>query len=117
LGDANLDPEDGAGLHEAIRDLLADPRLQDPRPASAGAAAAARLQGGANTRQTGDPAQDTADWKDTPGPGNLRVDYVLPSRDLKVTTSGVVWPAPGAPLADAAGTASRHHLVWVDVQR
>jgi hypothetical protein len=32
LGDANLDPVDGEGRKQAIRDLLSDPRLQDPRP-------------------------------------------------------------------------------------
>ncbi len=36
LGDLNLDPADGDGRRAAIRALLADPRLQDPRPASRG---------------------------------------------------------------------------------
>jgi hypothetical protein len=109
LGDANLDPQDGDGRRAAIRAMLDDPRLQDPRPASAGGAAAA------NPGQTGDPALDTADWPD-PAPGNLRVDYVLPDARLKVTGAGVFWPAPGAPMAEVAARASRHHLVWVDLQ-
>ena len=28
-------------------------------------------------------------------PGNMRVDYVLPSAGLTVTGAGVFWPAPG----------------------
>ena len=101
LGDANQDPRDGEGLKDAIRALLTDPRLRDPAPTSPGAAA------------LGD-ATDTVDW-DEPTPGNLRVDYVLPGRSLKVTGGGVWWPAPGSPEAEAAATASRHRLVWVDI--
>ena len=81
------------------------------------AAAARRPDGtGVNGGHDGDPALDTADWRDDgQGPGNLRVDYVLPSADLEVTAAGVFWPAAGEPLADAAATASAHRLVWVDL--
>ncbi|HET9067059.1 MAG TPA: endonuclease/exonuclease/phosphatase family protein [Amaricoccus sp.] len=109
LGNLNLDPHDGAGRPEAVAALLAHPRLQDPRPASAGAAAAA------DPGHAGPPALDTADWPGGDGAGNLRTDYVLPSRDLAVAASGVAWPAPGAPLAAAAAAASPHRLVWVDL--
>jgi hypothetical protein len=112
LGDLNLDPLDGAGVRNAVGALLAHPRLQDPRPAGAGGAAAAGQ--GANAGHRGDPALDTADWRDD-GPGNLRVDYVLPSADLAVAAAGVFWPAPGEPLAEAAAAASDHRLVWVDI--
>ena len=107
LGNLNLDPADGAGERSAIAGLLAHPRLRDPRPASAGAAAAA------TPGQTGDPGLDTADWRE-PAPGNLRVDYVLPSADLAVAGAGVFWPAAEAALAEAA-RGSAHRLVWVDV--
>ena len=89
LGNLNADPNDGQGLREGIAALLAHPRLQDPRPSSPGGAAAA------NPGQAGPPALDTADWHDEGGPGNLRTDYVLPSRDLAVSASGVLWPVPG----------------------
>ncbi|WP_343081467.1 endonuclease/exonuclease/phosphatase family protein [Ostreiculturibacter nitratireducens] len=115
LGDANLDPMDGEGRPEAIAALLSDPRLRHPAPLSRGGAAAA-LQGGPNARQKGDPALDTADWDETRGIGNMRVDYVLPSADLDITGSGVWWPAPGEDGAEAAEAASRHRLVWVDVE-
>lgn len=107
LGNLNLDPADGAGLRDAIAGLLAHPRLQDPRPASAGGRAAA------TPGHAGDPGLDTADWRED-GPGNLRVDYVLPSADLVVTGAGVFWPPPGAPLA-AEAAATPHRLVWVDL--
>ncbi|WP_233495428.1 endonuclease/exonuclease/phosphatase family protein [Rhodosalinus halophilus] len=107
LGNANLDPVDGEGRHDAIRALLADPRLQDPRPMSGGGRAAA------NPEHRGDPALDTADWDD-PVPGNLRVDYVLPSADWRVTGAGVVWPEAG-PLRAAVEAAGRHRLVWADI--
>ena len=111
MGDTNLDPVDGDGRREGMAALLA--RVQDPRPKSEGAAMAPRE--GANAVQKGDPALDTADWPDADGPGNLRVDVVLPSPDLTVTGSGVLWPAPGQPLAETAATASPHRLVWVDL--
>ena len=108
LGDANLDPADGDGRSAAMAAFLSDPRLHDPLPRSAGGAAAA------NAAHQGDPALDTADWDDA-GPGNLRVDYVLPSADLTVAGAGVFWPAPGAEGHEAALAASRHRLVWVDL--
>ena len=116
LGDANLDPEDGDGRGTAMRALLADPRLQDPLPASAQGRAAQ----GPGSPQRGDPALDTADWPgegDAAGPGNLRVDYVLPSRGLQVLGAAVVWPAPAAmpPPENGAPVATRHGLVWVDI--
>ncbi|MCX7646942.1 MAG: endonuclease/exonuclease/phosphatase family protein [Rhodobacteraceae bacterium] len=115
IGDANLDTADGEGRPEALAALLGHPMLTDPAPASAGGAAAAAEQGGANLRHRGPPALDTADWPDDPGPGNLRVDYVLPSRDLAVLGAGVLWPEPADPLAAAVAAASRHRLVWVDL--
>ena len=121
LGDANLDPIDGDGKRGAIRALLEHPDLQDPQPKSAGAVQAALAQGGINARHRGDPALDTADWRDRNGPGNLRVDYVLPSRDLKVLDAGVFWPAPNeadaATLRDRDPSVSWHGLVWVDIAR
>ena len=107
LGDANLDPVDGEGLHADLAALLADPRLQDPRPASEGGRAAA------DPGQGGDPALDTADWD---GPGNLRTSYVLPAAGLRVTGAGVVWPRPGDPLSEAVAAAGPHRLVWADLE-
>ncbi len=115
IGDLNLDPFDGQGETEAAGRLLAHPRLQDPAPASAGAVEAAAAQGGANVRHRGAAALDTVDWRDDPGPGNLRVAYVLPTVDLTVAGAGVVWPAAGDPLAATLATGPPHRLVWVDL--
>ncbi len=116
LGAANLDPVDGDGRAEALTSLLSDPRVRDPSPASEGGRIAAELDAGVNAAQRGDPALDTVDWPDEPDlPGNMRVDYVLPSAHLEVVGAGVFWPEPGASLRGDAETASRHRLVWVDI--
>jgi hypothetical protein len=122
LGDQNLDPFDGDGIREMGAALLANPRLQDPRPTSLGAAEDAIADGGKNLTHTGDAALDTADFGDTNpwDPGNMRADYVLPSADLEVAGAGVFWPVASDPLVRLLGPAdaptSDHHLVWVDVR-
>jgi hypothetical protein len=112
LGDLNADPRDGAGLREGIAGLLASPALQDPAPSSLGGAEG-RAEG-ANAGHAGPPALDSADWRDD-GPGNLRVDYVLPSASLGVAGAGVFWPPADDPMAATAAAASDHRLVWVDI--
>lgn len=106
LGGTNLDPWDSDGYSEVVQALLDDPRLQDPRPTSDGAAEAPD-QGHRSPNAT-----DTVDWD---GVGRLRVDYVLPSRDWAVQAAGVYWPAEGEDGHDTALNASRHRLVWVDL--
>jgi len=119
VGDQNSDPLDGDSVPGAVRQLLDSPRLQDPRPTSRGAVEAAALQGGANLQHRSDPRYDTADFADVPGPGNLRADYVLPSRKLRVLDSAVFWPKRSNPLSRLTGEfpfpTSDHRLVWVDV--
>jgi len=120
MGDQNSDPLDGASLHDAIAALLADPHVNATFvPRSAGAAEAAAAQGGANLGQHGDPATDTADFNDL-GAGNLRVDYLLPAKGLRVCGGGVFWPASSDPAAhlvwgDTPPPSSDHRLVWIDV--
>lgn len=84
IGAANLPPQGGDGRNQAIQTLLTDPRLRDP---------------------PGLRGKPTVDWPD-PGPGKLRVDYILPSRDLKVIDAGLT----------ADPKASRHSLIWVDLE-
>lgn len=116
MGTANADPLDGESRPAAIRSLLASPLVQDPAPKSAGGLAAAQRDAGINAMQRGDPAADTVDWPDTADrPGNLRVDYVLPSRGLKIVASGVLWPDDADPLSTDVSTASRHRLIWLDI--
>jgi hypothetical protein len=103
---------DGDGRPEALTALLNHPLLQDPAPKSPVGAALAAADGGANEAHQGDPMLDTANWDDRPGgPGNLRVDYVLPSRDWIVAGSGVLW---GSGHGDV-DLRPRHGLVWADL--
>jgi len=118
LGDLNADPNDGDGIHSAINNLLNHPALQDIKPASQGGLEAAK-QGPANDTHMTDPTLDTADWNDTRGPGNLRVDYALPTRDITIKDAGVFWPASNDPLHALLGSgkslSSDHRLVWLDI--
>ncbi|WP_183787016.1 endonuclease/exonuclease/phosphatase family protein [Prauserella sediminis] len=112
-GDYNADPHDGDSVDAAATQLLDAPLVRDTRPASEGAVVAAEQQGGANDEHVGPARLDTADFDDE-SPGNLRVDYVLPSRGLLPYDDGVFWPEPGTDLA-RLGDASDHHLVRVDL--
>ena len=120
MGDQNSDPVDGGSLNDAIGALLAHPRI-DARflPQSPGGAEASAAQGGANAAQRGDPRFDTADFNDRVA-GNLRVDYLLPSKGLRVCGGGVFWPSQTDPAAslvwgDRPPPSSDHRLVWIDV--
>lgn len=114
LGDLNADPNDGASYQVAINQLLKHPRINaELTPSSQGGSEAAKAQGGRNSEHKGDHSQDTADFNDR-GVGNLRADYVLPSKNLKATSAGIFWPLSTDPSAKFADC-SDHRLVWVDV--
>ena len=125
-GDQNSDPLDGDSIPGSIQQLLDNPRINTTvTPESAGAVQQADLQGGINDRHRSDPRFDTADFGDV-APGNLRADYVLPSRNLRIVGSGVFWPLNDDPLFRLVGVFSRptffgdfpssdHRAVWVDV--
>jgi hypothetical protein len=120
MGDQNADPFDGDSVPGAAQQLLENPRVNTSlTPTSPGGPEQAALQGGANLTHRGDPAFDTADFVDVPGPGNLRADYVLPSKNLRMLDAGVFWPLSSNPLFRLVGTfpfpTSDHRLVWVDV--
>lgn len=107
-GIANIDPIDGDGRAEAIATLLDHPRLTDPVPTGLGGAAMS------DPAHRGDPARDTASFPD--GPGNLRVSYILPDRRLAVAGAGILWPAADDAFTATVVAASRHRLVWLDVE-
>ena len=126
LGDLNADPHDGASRPGTMQQLFDSPRVSESFakiiPQSLGAIEAAAKQAGANAAQTGPASHDTADFSDAPpgnkasgGPGNLRVDYVIPSRGLTILQAGVFWPTSDNPLHKLID-ASDHRLVWVDVK-
>jgi len=87
VGGANLDPHRGDGNHDAIRELISHPALQDP------------FENGFST----------VDWTDI-GLGLMRSDYVLPSANLSVTDAGAVWGDISRDIE------SRHAVVWVDLE-
>jgi 3-phytase len=128
-GDQNSDPLDGDSIPGAIQQLL-EHRLVNARhaPTSRGAVEATALQGFANTAHESDPRFDTADFNDNPAPGNLRADYVLPRKGLKLDDTGVFWPVQSSPLFRLTGVfdaaewgpvggfpTSDHRSVWIDV--
>jgi hypothetical protein len=115
LGDLNCDPMDGDARREAIQALLAHGRVQDVEPRSLGGTQQRLEQFLINMQHEGDPGLDTGDFEDQigKGPGNLRVDYVLPSQGLRVLASGVFWPLKHEPLLKLAEV-SDHRLVWLE---
>jgi hypothetical protein len=118
-GDQNSDPLDGDSIPGAIQQLTDNQRVNDKvTPSSPGGTEQSDLQGGANETHLSDPAFDTADFNDS-APGNLRADYVLPSKNLRITDAGVFWPLADDPLFALVGTfpfpSSDHRLVWIDV--
>ena len=113
LGDLNADPLDGNNLPNAIGQLLLHPRVLD-YPAPRSAEAGRQQQNGERGVHRTDPATDTGAFG--PRTGNLRVDYVLPSRELQVVRSAVFWPGVGETGADWISS-SDHRLVWVELQR
>lgn len=114
MGDLNADPVDGDSYPGAIAQLLDHRRVRDPEPTSEGAVEAAATQGETNATHRGDPALDTADFAEPPG--NLRVDYVLPSRNLRVTDAEVFWPMADDPASAITFPTSDHRPVWADVR-
>ena len=127
-GDQNSDPLDGDSIPGSIQQLTEHPLVNTKTtPSSAGAVEASALQGGANLTHRSDPAFDTADFNDA-APGNLRADYVLPRKNLRIADAGVFWPVQADPLFRLTGVfssalwgpvggfpTSDHRLVWVDV--
>ena len=89
LGDLNRDPIDGDSYNQMIHQLLEHERihpavwLDKQVPCSE----VGKFQKPQNPPHSGDPAEDTAAW-------GLRVDYVLPARELEILRSGVFWPNP-----------------------
>lgn len=116
-GDQNSDPRDGDSIPGSAQQLLEHPRVDASRPpTSTGAVEASRLQAGVNLTHRSPAAQDTADFSEPPG--NIRADYVLPSRDLRILASAVFWKPTSDPLSRlTTGTyPSDHRLVHVDVR-
>lgn len=98
MGDLNADPDADGAFRGAIRRLVNHEAVQD-RPAPT---AAPNRQGAYRDLKP----DDTAEW-------GKRVDYVLPSSDLAVDTSGV-WRPPARDSSTVP--VSDHFPVWIDVR-
>ena len=123
MGDQNSDPFDGDSIPGSAQLLLDNPLVNTAvTPSSEGGVAASDRQGSNNLTHQGNPAFDTADFAEAAfnGPGNLRVDYALPSNNLGITDAGVFWLPEEDPLfdrlvGDFPFPTSDHRLVYVDV--
>ena len=122
-GDQNADPFDGDSVTGSIQQLLDHPLVNTKvTPDSEGGVEQSILQDENNDFHLGDPAFDTADFAEATfgGPGNLRADYVLPRKNLRIFDAGVFWPTTDDPLFGLVGTypfpSSDHRLVWIDVK-
>lgn len=133
MGDQNSDPFDGDSVPGAAEQIIDNPFVLGSTtdasitPSSTGGTAAATNQAGANTTHTGNPAFDTADFgfagftdgvqNPDAEPGNLRVDYALPSlAGFDYVDGGVFWQAPDEePFPLAEFPTSDHRLVFIDV--
>jgi hypothetical protein len=118
-GDQNSDPLDGDSIPGAIQQLIEHPLVNTRfTPSSLGAVEQSALQGGANTTHRSDPRFDTADFADS-APGNLRADYVLPRKTIKILDGAVFWPLMSDPFFQPVGVfpfpSSDHRLVWIDI--
>ena len=67
-----------------------------------------------NLQHKGDSASDTSDFNDE-FVGNLRIDYLLPSKSLKIVGCGVYWPAKEQAGHDLISV-SDHRLIWLDIE-
>jgi len=106
MGDQNADPNDGDSVPGAINQLLNNPLVNTSlTPGSLGGVQYAN----SNPNHIGDPFYDTAAFT-----GGLRVDYVLPSTNLRIVDGQVFWPIDANPLS-SLNDASDHHSVVLDV--
>lgn len=93
VGGLNNDPNRGEGLNPNLIKLLESASLQDVVPISN------RLK----------DADVTVHWPSDPGPGPMRVDYILPDARLKVLASGI------DELVGIPAKLKSHLPVWIDV--
>lgn len=102
MGDMNADPEKGETYRNPIQMLLEHPQVNE-------SVASGRLVP-SHSDSSGNVKQTTAVF-------DMRIDYVLPSHDLKAVRSGVFWPKDGEGAQLVKGKkGSDHRLVWVDVK-
>jgi myo-inositol-hexaphosphate 3-phosphohydrolase len=125
VGDQNADPFDGDSTDNAIAQLLGNYLIDSSvTPSSEGGIDASIRTNQINDTHLGNPAFDTGDFNDE-DPGNLRVDYVLPSQNLNISDAGIFWTTADDELFRLIGDfdpdlsptgypSSDHRLVYLD---
>ncbi|BDD07300.1 endonuclease/exonuclease/phosphatase family protein [Aureibacter tunicatorum] len=113
MGDMNADPEAGDSYQKAILQFFDNSKINqqvtsgDFIPSSKGAIAYSKehkldsLGNNVNTR--------TSKW-------GMRVDYILPSYNIKVVDSGVFWPDSLKDFNYKMENTSDHMMVWTDIE-
>lgn len=118
LGDLNADPIDGDGFREGIQRLLSDTSVNK---AVALGDLRAKSRGGYALKLSHSRSGSPKYWTHSQG---LRLDYVLPSAEMKVRATGVYWPLPNKADSElfwnqrgwpARRASSDHRLVWLDI--
>jgi endonuclease/exonuclease/phosphatase family metal-dependent hydrolase len=112
LGDLNADPG-GEVLVSGQRSI--DQLLTHKRILPTGKFMTS--EGAQHGREPGPPdfiERHTVGWEG----GGFRIDYILPSVDLRPIGGGVYWPETSSDPVGAAGAekASDHHMTWLDIQ-
>jgi 3-phytase/alkaline phosphatase D len=122
-GDLNADPFDGDSTGDPAFLLLDNPKVNTKVTPSSDGGVEAAAQGPPNDVHLGDPMYDTADFSEAAfgGPGNLRADYVLPRKSMRIVDAGIFWPTSDDPLFRLTGggfpaVSSDHRLVWIDIR-
>ena len=120
MGDLNADPVDGEATGFPISQLIGNARISQevltgqfiPK-SEGGKENVPKDPLRKNDKQ--DPSFDTAFW-------GLRADYVLPSSNMGVDSTGVFWPKTGDPLrrlvdqVEFVNTSSDHLLIWANIR-
>ena len=109
-GDLNAAPQ-GDRLETGKRSI--DQLLKHPRINDCGDLLVSK--GALNGREPGPPKyieRRTSGWKNR----GLRIDHLLPSKDLKPVNGGVYWPDSNIDPKSAAlaKKASDHKMIWLD---
>ena len=112
VGDLNARPDAEDSIYEgipAIEQLLRHPWIQESGSLLTSAGGVEAASSAPDKRH---PERSTAVFQD-----GMRIDYLLPSRDLEMKAGGVFWPvaAEDAEGAELAERASDHRLVWLDL--
>lgn len=102
MGDLNSDPEKGDSERKAINDLIANSRINYKRVSRD------TFMGPDLNKNTGEGVQVA--------PLELRLNYILPSRDIRIKELEIFRPEDDRYWWDKARQASDHFFLWADLE-